>query len=150
MDAFAQTLKDLEHGDVTASYKETVRQEFRQENLREISGLERRREEIEIEIHSIERARSRGTNPPAEYKARMNELKSERKEIDLQLGRMEDKRIAETEELQKLVNSRCGSFVFDENTFLELIERVTVHSRGHYTFRFRCGLEMEERSSACR
>lgn len=149
-DAYLQTLKKLERGDVTAAYKEKVRQEFRQENLQEISGLEQRREEIEIEIHSIERARSHSANPAAEYKSRTNALKSERMEIDRQLGRMEDKRISETEELQKLVNSRCGSFVFEEDTFLEFVDRVTVHSRGHYTFRFRCGLEMDERSSTCR
>lgn len=71
----------------------------------------------------------------------MNKLRFERMEAESQLGRMEDKRIKEIEELQKLVNSRCGSFVFEKDTFLSIIEKVTVHGREEFTFRFRCGFE---------
>lgn len=140
-EAFIRVMERLKTGEAVASYKERIKQEFREENLQVITELEGRLEEIDKEIHGFERARLRGAADASGYLSQLNKLRSERMEIESQLGRMGDKRITETEELQKLVNSRCGSFVFEEDTFLGTVEKVTVHGREDFTFHFRCGLE---------
>ena len=53
---------------------------------------------------------------------------------------MKDNRIELTEELLKLIHGSSGSFDF---IFPKITEGVTVHARGVYTIRFRCGLEIE-------
>ena len=131
-------------------HEETIRSEYRRGNEEKVTGLEARAGAIGRELKELQDSRRRGAISTPELLSRKNELSRERTDIQLELEKMADRRIQETEELLKAIGGAGGSFVFDEDTFLELVDTVLVHGQGHFTFHFRCGYGAEERSRACR
>ena len=113
---------------------------FKAENAGRLTWLENRINDISREMVSLENIRSRITT--AERITRQNDLASERNILLMELDRMTDNRIEMTEELLKLIHGPDGSFVFEE-AFEETVESVTVHDRGFFTVKFRCGLVIE-------
>ena len=130
-------------------YEEAIRSETMRENKGRITSLAGRLEEIGRELKELQDSRRRGAVSTPEFLSRKNALNKERTDIQQELEKMTDRRIHETEELLKAITGMGGSFVFDEGTFLELVDTVLVHGRGRFAFRFRCGLEAEERSGPC-
>ena len=122
-------------------YADEISLDFRKQNGERLVLIETRLPEIEKELQTLTHARNRNAVSGAEFLNRQNELKIEGQDLQTELERLTDNRINQTEELLKLVHSRGGSFVFDENTFSELVERVTA-KEGELVFRFRCGFEM--------
>ena len=121
-------------------YADEISREFRNQNGERLTHIETRLPEIEKELQSLTYARNRNVISGAEFLNRQNEMKKEELDLQTELERLTDNRINQTEELLKLVHSRGGSFVFDENTF-NLVERVTARGE-ELIFRFRCGFEM--------
>ena len=100
-----------------------------------VASLETRIAEIDRETDALKRTRCRVTT--SGFFSRLNALSAERESLQNELNAMKDNRIEMTEELLKLIHSSGGSFDF---IFSMTTEGVTVHSRGMYTVRFRCGL----------
>ena len=122
-------------------YADEISREVRRKNETRLVQIERRLPEIEKELAALSHSRNRNAVSGAEFLNWQNELKKEELDLQTELERLTDNRINQTEELLKLVHSRGGSFVFDENTFTELVERVTAKGE-ELIFRFRCGFEM--------
>ena len=122
-------------------FADEVSREVRRKNETRLVQIERRLPEIGKEMQELAHSRNRNAVSGAEFLNRQNELKKEESDLQAELERLTDKRINQTEELLKLVHSRGGSFVFDESTFSELVERVTA-KEGELVFRFYCGLEI--------
>ena len=120
-------------------YREKIEDEFRGRNEERLRVIEARLPEIEKELTALSHSRNRNAVSGADFLNRQNELKKEELDLQTELEKMTDNRINQTEELLKLVHSRGGSFVFDENTF-NLVERVTARGE-ELIFRFRCGFE---------
>ena len=150
-DAFREAMEKIrtDHT-ILLDYKEKVWREYRAAHKAEIESLEHRRDEIDTEMMSLQRSRNSGATAAPEFLARKNVLRSEKMEIQSQLDRMADIRISQAEELHQLSHSCGGSFVFSEGAFSKAIESVTVHGKDHFTFHFKCGLSLEERSGTCR
>lgn len=120
-------------------YADEISREFRKQNSERLRIIEARLPEIEKELTGLSHSRNRNAVSGADFLNRQNELKKEELDLQTELEKMTDNRINQTEELLKLVHSRGGSFVFDENTF-NLVERVTARGE-ELIFRFRCGFE---------
>ena len=55
------------------------------------------------------------------------------------------KHLNEAQNLLKLITKKDPSSTFDEDLFLQIVDKITVHSQDFITFNLKCGLHLEER-----